>query len=278
MDSVFQRKVLKNYNSHIIIMKKQVNLNMNYKGVSASERCLLSLVNRNGLAVFGVNEAARISGWNRRKVHNTLQSLEKKGFVLRLKRNAYTLKSLAEENAFRVATSVVTPSYLSFWSALSFYGFTEQQVSAIQLVSTRQERELKLADHRIQTTVFKPERFFGYERVNGFNIAEKEKALIDSLFQPEKSGGLSEVAKCLKNSWQELNKQRFFKYLLKFNSKSLNSRVGFLLEKLSLANGKGMLLKNRSKGFVKLNPRLKKTSTYNKEWRIIVNQEILEGK
>jgi len=43
-------------------MKKQVNLNVNYKGVSVSERCLVSLVEESGLAVFGVNEAARISG------------------------------------------------------------------------------------------------------------------------------------------------------------------------------------------------------------------------
>jgi len=255
-------------------MKKQVNLNVNYKGVSAGERCLISLVEESGLAVFGVKEIARLSGWNRRKIHNTFQSLESKGLALRVKRNAYALKGVAEENAFRVAASAVTPSYLSFWSALSFYGFTEQQVSAIQLVSTRQEVELLLAGRRIQTTVFKPERFFGYKRVNGFNIAEREKAIVDSLFQPEKSGGLGEVAKCLKNSWGELNKPRFYRYLLKFKSKSLNSRVGFLLEKLSLANGKRMLLKNRSKGFVKLNPRFKKTSIYNKKWKIIVNQKI----
>jgi len=255
-------------------MEKQVNPNANYKGVSAGERCLISLVEESGLAVFGVKEIARLSGWNRRKIHNTLQSLESKGFAVRVKRGVYALKGIVGENAFRVATSVVAPAYLSFWSALSFYGFTEQQVSAIQLVSTKQEAELLLAGRRIQSTVFKPERFFGYKRVNGFNIAEKEKAIVDSLFQLEKSGGLGEVAKCLKNSWGELNKPRFYRYLLKFKCKSLNSRVGFLLEELSLANGKRIPLKNRSKGFVKLNPRFKKTSTYNKKWKIIVNQEI----
>jgi len=182
--------------------------------------------------------------------------------VLRVKRNAYALKSVAEENAFRVATSAATPAYVSFWSALSFYGFTEQQVSAIQLVSTRQEGKLKLAGRKIQTTVFKPGGFFGYERVNGFNIAEKEKALVDSLFQPKKSGGLGEVAKCLKSSWQELNKPRFYRYLLKFGSKSLNSRAGFkALNPIRFlqSSGKGL---NRVFQKISLKKRLNRSINY----------------
>lgn len=255
-------------------MKKEVNQGKSYKGVSSSERFLLSVVRESGLIVFGVSELLRLSDWNKRKVHNTLRSLERKGFISRIKRNTYALKEQISTNPFQVATSAVKPSYLSFWSALSFHGFTDQQVSVIQLVSTKQQNEFELKNHSVKITTFKPERFFGYKKSNGFTIAEKEKALVDSLYLPEKSGGLSEVSKCLASAWSELNKSRFFSYILGFKNKSLNSRTGFLLEELGLSTKTQKLFKNRSTCFVKLNSKHKKTSTYNKRWKIIVNQEI----
>ena len=277
-------------------MKKQVNQNKNYmRGkrrytesaclsigkkvvggtgymgpISSSERCLLSIAEE--LEAFRVKDIKRLTGWNIRKVHNTLQSLKRKGLVVNPRRNRYALKSSIEQNAFRVATSIAVPSYMSFWSALSFYGFTEQQVSAIQLVSTKQEKRFEINGHRVETVTFRAKRFFGYTKENGFNIAEKEKAIIDSLFMPEKAGGLREVAKCMQNSWREIDKKKFAEYLIRFGNKSLCARAGYLIELLGLECGMEKLLKNKPKCFVKLNPRLRAVGKYNRKWGIIENQ------
>lgn len=262
------------YNSYIVIVKKLKQFNTNYKGISANESYLLSLIEESNLTVFGVKEAIYLSGWSRNRVHNTLFSLEKKDLIIRLKRDCYALRSNLNENLFSIATESVKPSYISFWTALSFYGFTEQQLKIIQLVSTRQVRRMNLDSFIIDVTTFHPKKFYGYEKIEGFVIAEPEKALVDSLAQLDKCGGLNEFAKCLKNAWKELNKRRFIDYLIKFNNRSVVSRAGYLIEHLKLEEQVEMLQKYKSKSFVGIaeNTGKGKEKEYNKRWNVIVSQ------
>ena len=261
-------------------MKKSKQFNKNYKGISANESHLLSLIEESNLAVFGVKETGYLSGWNRDRLYNTLFSLEKKGLITRLKRDCYTLKSSLNENLFRIATEAVKPSYISFWTALSFYGFTEQQLKTIQLVSTKQVGRLSLDSFMIEVTTFHPKKFYGYEKIEGFVIAEPEKALIDSLTQPDKCGGLNEFAKCLKNAWKDLNRRRFVDYLIKFNNRSVVSRAGYLIEYLELKEQVERLQKHKSKSFVNLTTGITETTgkgrekEYDKRWNVIINQRI----
>ena len=264
------------HNLYIVIVKKSKQFNKNYKGISANESYLLSLIEESNLAVFGVKETGYLSGWNRDRLYNTLFSLEKKDLITRLKRNCYTLKS--NENLFRIATEAVKPSYISFWTALSFYGFTEQQLKTIQLVSTKQVGRLSLDSFMIEVTTFHPKKFYGYEKIEGFVIAEPEKALIDSLSQPDKCGGLNEFAKCLKNAWKDLNRKRFVDYLIKFNNRSVVSRAGYLIEYLELEERVEKLQKHKSRSFINLG--ITETTgkgrekEYDKRWNVIINQRI----
>lgn len=257
-------------------MEKPKQLNKSYKSISANESYLLSVIDESNLAVFGVEEARYLSNWGKNRLYNTLLSLEKKGLIIRMKRNSYTLKSRLSENLFRIATEAIKPSYISFWTALSYYGFTEQQVKIIQLVSTKQMRKIKINSFGIEVVTFQPIKFYGYKKLEGFVIAEPEKALIDSLFQLDKCGGLNEFAKCLKNAWENLNKRTFVNYLIKFNNKSIISRAGYLIEYLELERTREIekLQKNKSKCFINLDPKAEKTREYNKKWNIIINQTI----
>jgi len=259
--------------------------------VSSSESKMISALERENILVFGVEEATRITGWNRRKVYNTLYSLEKKNRVTRIKRNKYVLSEYLPERLFEVSTEALKPSYISFWTALSHYGFTEQGIKSVQLVSTRQVEEFKFNSHKVEITTFNRNRFYGYRKESridsneaaetGFTVAEPEKAIIDSLYLPEKAGGLEEVVKCLKNSWEDLNKNRFIKYLLNFNNKSLVSRSGYLIEELGLKmknSGIEKLEKNRSSTYVELQPgkkskREKEEKEHNSKWRITKHKE-----
>jgi predicted transcriptional regulator of viral defense system len=257
-------------------MKKSKQFNKNYKGISANESYLLSLIEESNLTVFGVKETGYLSGWGRDRLHNTLFSLEKKDLITRLKRDCYALKS--NENLFKIATEAVKPSYISFWTALSFYGFTEQQLKTIQLVSTKQVGRLSLDSFMIEITTFHPKKFYGYEKIEGFVIAEPEKALIDSLTQPDKCGGLNEFAKCLKNAWKDLNRKRFMDYLIKFNNRSVVSRAGYLIEHLELEEQVERLQKHKSKSFINLGitetTRKVREKEYDKRWNVIINQRI----
>lgn len=259
-------------------MKNTKQEHMNYSSISKNELFILSLLKTNEFIVFGTKEVQHLSGWNKTRVHNTLFSLVKKNILTRIKRNTYTLTENINENIFNIATEMIIPSYIGFWTALSYYGFTEQQIRTIQLVSTKQIKNIEFKTHKIQTITFQPREFFGYKRIDGFVIAEKEKALIDSLFQLRRCGGLNEYAKCLKNAWNEINKKQLLHYLIMFQNKSLISRMGYLIEQLNLNNTSllNSLEEKKSISSIKLNPYKEKTSNYDGKWNVLINDVIHE--
>jgi len=238
--------------------------------ISKTEYVLLEMVKQENLTVFAPKELIRLLGWKKQKVHNILQQLKNKGIILSVKRDAYTTAETLDEHIFQVATEAISPSYISFWTALGFYGFTEQQPRVIQLVAPKQFKAITLGAYKIVPTRFRREKFFGYKKVNHFTIAEKEKCIIDALAYPEKAGGFEEVIKCLKNSWKELDKRTLLSYLKKFNNPTLNARVGYILERAGLVAVK-LSLPN---AYVKLNKEKPLNKSKNKKWRIIVNDEI----
>ena len=258
-------------------MKKLKERYRNYSSISNNEAFLLSLIKTHNLTVFGTKELYALSRWQITRIHNTLFSLTKKRILTRIKRDTYTQTEKLNENIFEIATTVVIPSYISFWTALSYYGFTEQQIQTIQLISTRQAKHLRLNSHTIQTTTFQPREFYGYIRIEKFVIAEKEKTMIDSLFQLEKCGGLQEYIKCLKNSWSELKKKKLLHYLILFNNRTLISRMGYLIEHLELDDGRILdaLEQNKSISPVKFNPQKPRRGCYNKKWNVIINDVIV---
>ena len=258
------------------MMGKSQKRDMNYISKSKSESYLLAEVEKADLKVFGVEEARILTRWKDNKIHNTLRSLKKKGLIIRVKRNCYTHENTIAENLFAVATESIKPSYISFWTALSYFGFTEQQVPVVQMISTKQAKNLKIRQHRIQVTTFKPKMFYGYERNEGAVFAEKEKALVDSLYLPKKCGGLDELVKCLSNSWEQINHKKLLKYTIKFGNSSLVSRMGYLIETLNLEGERFLkeLIPHKSKGYILLSPINQRIFGHNSKWRIIINQKI----
>lgn len=258
-------------------MKKVKKPNKSYKGISGLEQYLISSIKDKNLVTFGVEEITRLSNLNKSQVYNILFSLKRKGFLVRIKKNSYVLKEEISGREFEIATNVVNPSYVSFWSALSFYGFTEQQPKLIQIVSTKQFKNMNFDGQKVQVISFTPQRFFGYKKINNFSIATKEKGFVDSLSSLEKVGGIDEFSKCMINGWDEINQEKFVSFLLRFENKSMVSRAGFLIDKLGLGIKKKLMkkmAKNISKGFVKLDPQKNRAKKYDKKWRVIVNTEI----
>jgi len=248
---------------------------MNYTSVSPNEAFILSLVEKGGLPTFGVNDIVRLSGWDRGRIHNTLASLLRKGHLTRVSRGRYTLTDGIVENIFQISTDLVKPSYISFWTALSHYGFTEQQVRKIQLVSTKQIGKINIGNFGVEIITLKSSRFFGYVRADGFVIAEPEKALMDSLFRPDLCGGLDEFAKCLEHAWNGLDESKLAQYAIRFDNRSVISRLGYLIETLDLETREiRRLLNERSKSYVSLDLEAKGSGEYDRRWRVIVNHKI----
>jgi len=221
-----------------------------------------------------VAKVKRMTGWKTSSIKNVLHSLTKKGVLVHLGNNLYVDSGKIAENIFSIATLARPPSYISFWTACSYYGFTEQQVKTIQLVSPHQYPPLEIGTYPIETIAVLPKRFFGYQKILNFAIAEKERLLVDLLYKPELCGGIGEVKKCLKAMWPEIRQKIVIEYLITFGNKSCFARLGYLLEELQIKNTiKQILLKHLPACFVKLNPARKNAPNYNKRWRININDQ-----
>lgn len=251
-------------------MKKPNNKYNIYKSLSRHESQVLNAAERH--ITFSLSIIQKLSGLKRTTIANTLISLKQKNMITLIKKNYYTITKYIPENIFALATTVNPPSYISFWTAASYYGLTEQQVKTIQVVSTKQHPAITFAGFRIETTTYQPYKFYGYQKVQNFAIAEKEKLIVDMLFKPELGGGVEEVAKCLTTVWPEINQTTLLEYLLKFRNKSCLARLGYLIERLKLKSRiLAKIQKHLPRGFVKLNPARGKTNIYNKKWRMLVN-------
>lgn len=269
-------KTIKYYTLYLDIVKKQKQRTINYNGISSLESYLLKIIIEKNIVLFGVEEIMRLLNWDRQRIYNILHSLQKKNHLYRIKRNQYVITENITEKIFRIATEVIEPSYISFWTALSYYGYTEQQISSIQIVTTKQNKPVTLSSFTIEPTTFHTKRFFGYKRIDDFVLATPEKTFIDSLYQLNKCGGLDEYCKCLQNAWDALNKKTFVQGLLLFDNKSMISRIGFIIEHLSLqkTNDIEKLRMHISQTPIRLDPLSPNKGIYNKKCNILINHHI----
>lgn len=213
------------------------------------------------------------------KVYNLLKTLQRKGLVERVEKGKYLVLGFEPDKVLSrpnyIANRIVTPSYISFWNALNFYGFTEQVPRRITLVSTKRKDDMTFKGYRFRYVRFKPRRFFGYTREGeefSFLIADEEKAIIDSIFLPDHAGGIKEVFKALKRSIPEINEEKLMDYAVGMGNKSLCARLGFMLDYIG-EEGK-RLKKYLPKAPVKLAIFKEREGDIDNGWKIYKNIDL----
>jgi len=215
------------------------------------------------LRVFSVNNLCLLMNMNKTKAYNIIKSLSKKKVLIKVGKRNF---SLSGTNEFEIATEINFPSYISFWSALNYYGFSDNTPKKIFVVSTKYSKDIE----NFKFVTLSKKKFFGYTSIGRITIAEKEKAIIDSLIFPRYSGGIKEVRISLKRAINELNLKKMIDYVLKIGSKSAIRRLGFLLDSLKVG-GLKRLEKKIGKGFELLDPNLEKKNNLNKKWLLDIN-------
>lgn len=212
--------------------------------------------------VFRIQDIERIAFCNRKYAWLLLNRLVKRGLIKKIAENAYTL--IDDVNV--IASNLIFPSYISFWYASYFFGYTEQIVNTVQVASTVKKKLIRFEKYEIKFIPIK--HFFGYKKISANNeyffIAENEKLLIDAFLKPKEFGNFDEIVKVFENA--EISEEKLVGYLRKINNQSVIKRVCFLLEK-----ERGIVLSNYFKlnrNYVLLNPFSKKWKKTNSKWRI----------
>ncbi len=200
---------------------------MKYTGISPRERRLTDELSRRNITLFTPMDASNILKESRENTYRILSRMEDKGLIERIEKGKYlACSSMDRMHIYEIATKIVTPSYLSLWSALHHYGYTTQVPRTAFVMTTAPKSGLCINNQKIKFV--KTIHFFGYRSEGALVIAEPEKLFIDCLLYPHYAGGINEIATALEEA--ELREDIIIEYAKKIDNRALNSRLGYLLE------------------------------------------------
>lgn len=145
-----------------------------------------------GLTLFYLKTLKDILGIGKEgTTFNILKRLVKNEVLLKIEKDKYILKN-AKISDFTLANFVYQPSYLSFESALNFYGILSQFPYEITSATSKKTKRKEIDGKVFSYSHIKKELFWGYEKKEDFLIAFPEKALLDQLYLVSK--GLKRAA------------------------------------------------------------------------------------
>ncbi len=256
----------------------------------AEARLLLTLAAQNR-QVFSAAEAQAAVGGNRQQANKMLARLAEKRWLLRLQRGLYLIlpfeagvEGTYSVHPFRIVPHLVQPYAIAYWTALHYYGYTEQ-IPGVTFVATTTGRaspalvieELGLT-YRFVTLA--PHKFFGQNRIwnegQEIIITDPAKTVVDCLDHPEYCGGIVEAAKGLYESLTQtdVSPQLLTEYAKRMENGAIFKRLGYLAELLGLPAGAELEYWQaaRSTGYSQLDPLAGNQGPYNQRWQLRLNR------
>ena len=157
---------------------------------------------------FTVADLEKITGLSRNSLKVALSRMVKQRLLVRLRRGVYQL-GFSSFDPKKIANQLYYPSYLSFESALSYYGILSQVPFTQTFATIKKSKKMKVGDFEVEFTQIRKDLFFGYVLKNGIYIAQAEKALLDQLYLAGRGKRLINIKELdLKN----INREKLGKY------------------------------------------------------------------
>ncbi len=214
--------------------------------------------------VFRIEDVQKITGRGRKYSTMIIHRLKARNLIKMVTKNRYTTK----DEICLIASNLIYPSYISFWSASAFLGYTEQMPSIIQVAVTRKTKSINFEGYKIKFIKLSSKEFFGYRKIQSdfgpIFIAENEKLIIDAVNKQRECGNFAEIEAIIQNA--EVDTKKLINYLNLINRNALTKRVGYLLEKT-----KGVDISDKfelNKNYTTLDQFSKRWSKINSKWRI----------
>lgn len=261
------------------------------RGLSSQEALVLTRLAAEGETIVTLADLQESDDLSYERAKGLAHNLVRKKWLDRLKPGLYLIVPLAAgetgeytEHEFVVASHLADPTYVSYWSALNYHGLTEQVPLTVFAATTEQvpEREIHGVTYRFVTLT--PEKFFGSEPVDvgghQVDVATVEKTLADCADHPEHCGGITELAKALRNA-ADVDYDTLAEHLLRLGNGAAIKRVVYLADRLGVElSGRDELVAAFTTGYSKLDPTRGDDGRYSGEYRLLLNvdeEELLEA-
>lgn len=249
-----------------------------------TELRLVLTLEKDGKSVFDTADAYRILNSTKDSVNTALYRLRKKGRVEEIERGKYLLipakagyEGKWAEVPFVIASKIVNPYHIGFWSALNYWGMTEQVPSVTFVVTTKRKRNLEYGSLKFKFVTLSKNKFFGMveEEVGGekFKISSREKTIVDCLSYPKYCGGIDEIVKGIWESQDEIDFAKVVEHSEKIRNNVVARRLMYILDILEIKPRMDKKVLDGIKGFMWLDPNgPKKALEYSKKFGLSINK------
>jgi len=217
-----------------------------------------------------------------------LHRLERKKWVDRVSNGKYTFVPAAAGydqrfpplNPLLAGSALAAPYYYSYTTANAHYGLTTQISSTAYIATTKKKPTFQWKNNRFKFVTLARRKFFGFTTVvvQGavVNMAELEKAVVDSLDKPKHAGGIEEVVRVVYHAYRRVDMKKLVDYAARIETHAVCQRLGFLLDFLAseglvhrIPNDlRNKLLTEVGESTEYIGPR-ELGGVYSREWRII---------
>ncbi|HIJ07374.1 MAG: Uncharacterized protein XD88_1811 [Methanocalculus sp. 52_23] len=250
---------------------------------------LLKMMAREG-EVFTIDQVHEKTGIQKEVLRVILSRMEKGGLLERIKRGTYLIIPLASEKGrytmheFALASHLIRPYAIGYWSALHHYGLTEQIPVTVFIQTTARSKKtlIEILGITFRIIRLKEEKLFGLRKewIDDAQviITDKEKTIIDCLDKPQYAGGITLVAQALAahqmSDTFDLN--RMIRYAIDIGNSAVVRRLGYLSDTMGLDMGR-TLPRPESHNYLLLDPTMPAVGRKNPAWRLVINTDVTDG-
>jgi predicted transcriptional regulator of viral defense system len=186
-----------------------------------------------------------------------IRNLLRKGWLTRLVGGRYMLlppehgpENIGENNPIALAAAAAEPSYIGWWSAAAFHGFTTQKPMTVTAAVLRQMPARTIEGTEVRFVKIAPRKFSGFKSYNVYGrnaaISDPEKTVVDCIDRPDLAGGPAELARIVYGAMGEIDHNKLVTAALAMKSTALLQRLGFLTELVGKPLPEELRLKLRS--------------------------------
>jgi len=255
------------------------------------QRAYFALV-RAGRKVASPQVVGALLGLTAIRSAKVLAALKAKGAALRLGRGRYALVSpeaIQGTGAFGQDLLAVAAEFLelegqdymaAYLTAAYLHGILEQVPQSVQIAVTNQRRELRLSEsQRVRFVAVLSRNFFGAQELRYgerlLKVTDLEKTVLDCLDRLDLAGGLTQAVDILRAASDKLDGKKLLDYAKRLGNRSLQERLGYILERLRLfPNVADALSALKHPVPCLLDPQGLREGRVNDRWHLWVNAEV----
>jgi predicted transcriptional regulator of viral defense system len=215
-------------------------MNSNLRTLGPAESKVVLSFREQGQSVVRVTDVLAILG-SEISARTVIRNLIRKGWLSRIVGGRYMFlppehgpENLGENNILALAAAAVEPSYIGWWSAAAYHGFTTQKPMAVFIAVLRQISPKVIEGTHVRFVKVTPRKFFGHKIYDVYgravSISSPAKTLLDCLDRPDLSGGAVELARIAHSALGDIDPRELLAAAKTMKSKAVLQRLGFLAD------------------------------------------------